>query len=363
LEYFTEQIKVIIQLSNFFELLKIKCMINQQHFVGIDVSKDWLDVFVRTSKKHFKTSNDKQGYSWMIKRIVEDGFCANDVLFCFENTGMYSTMLARFMSSSNYAFVLAHPLDVKLSGGATRGKSDKIDAVRLADYAYRKREELKPSKASDQSTDRLRILFALRQQLVKSRAAFMATKGEYITVLGLKLDDPIIEIQTTMIEELTKHITHVNDEITSTLQAHSDLKHNYDLLLSVPGIGPVVATAMLMYTDNFTKFSTARKFCNYCGFTPYEHQSGSSINRKRKTSRLANKEMKSLVDRGALSIIEHDEDMKNYFERKTAEGKEKRVVINAVRCKIVYRAFKVVKEQRTYIKKFTDYQQYLQNAA
>ena len=338
-------------------------MITQQHFIGIDVSKKWLDVFVRTTKKHFQTSNDQQGYGWMIRRIEGESISVKEAFFCFENTGMYSIMLSRFMSANSYAFLLAHPLDVKLSGGATRGKNDKIDAIRLADYAYRKREELKPSKASSQSTDRLRILFAVRQQLVKNRAALIATEGEYTSVLSLKLNDPIIEIQTAVIAELTKQISRLNDEIASTIQADSDLRHNYKRLLSIPGIGPVVATAMLMYTDNFTKFTTARKFCSYCGMTPYDHQSGSSIKRKPKTSRLANKEMKSLIDRGALSIIEHDADMKAYFDRKTAEGKEKRVVINAVRCKIVYRAFKVIKEQRMYIKKTTEYQQYLKNAA
>lgn len=338
-------------------------MITQQHFIGIDVSKEWLDVFVRTTKKYFQTSNDQQGYNWMIKRLKAEGVVVTDALFCFENSGMYSTMLSRFMSINAYAFVLAHPLDVKLSGGATRGKNDKIDAIRLADYAYRKREELRPSKASSQSTDRLKILFAVRQQLVKNRAALIATKGEYTSVLSLKLNDPIIEIQTSLIAELTKKIARLEKEIASIIQTDADLRNNYKILLSVPGIGPVVATAMLMYTDNFTKFSTSRKFCNYCGFIPYDHQSGSSINRKQKTSHLANKEMKTLIDRGALSIIEHDPDMRAYFERKTAEGKKDRVVINAVRCKIVYRAFKVIKEQRLYIKKSIDYQQFLKNAA
>jgi transposase len=338
-------------------------MITQQHFIGIDVSKEQLDVFVRTTKKYFQTSNDQQGYDWMIRRIEGEGISVKDAFFCFENTGMYSTMLSRFMSANSYAFLLAHPLDVKLSIGATRGKNDKIDAIRLADYAYRKREELRPSKASSQSTDRLRILFAVRQQLVKHRAALTATKGEYTSVLKLKSDDPIIKIQSTMITELNKQIARVNEEIYNTIKADKSLYHNYKLLLSVSGIGPVVATAMLMYTDNFTKFATARKFCNYCGMTPYDHQSGSSIKRKPKTSRLANKEMKSLLDRGALSIIEHDEDMKAYFESKIAEGKEKRSVINVVRCKIVYRAFKVIKEQRLYIKKSADYQQYLKNVA
>jgi transposase len=338
-------------------------MITQQHFVGIDVSKQWLDVFVRTSKKHFQTSNDEQGFHWMIKRIEAEGIPSKDVLYCFENTGMYSTLLTRYMSNKSLFFIVAHPLDVKYSAGATRGKNDKIDAIRLADYAYKKREEIKPDKASTQATDRLRVLFALRQQLVKQRAGLIATKGEYTSVLKLKADDTVIDIQSALIAELTKHINRVNDEIQITIDADDALSLNYKLLISVVGIGPVVATAMLMYTDNFTKFSTARKFCNYCGFTPYDHQSGSSIRRKQKTSQLANKEMKCLIDRGALSAIEHDPDMKAYYERKCSDGKEKRVVINAVRCKIVYRAFKIIKEQRKYVKSLTNYQLQIKKAA
>jgi transposase len=338
-------------------------MLTQQHFVGIDVSKAWLDVFIRTSKKHFQTSNDEQGFKSMITRIEAEGIPSKEVLFCFENTGMYSSLLTRFMKSEGLSFVVAHPLDVKYSAGATRGKSDKIDAIRLADYAYRKREELKPTKPSTPATERLRALFALRQQLVKQRAALIAARGEYTSVLKLKAKDPIIEIQSALINELTKQIDRVNREIQMTIDTDDALSRNYKLLISVVGIGPVVATAMLMYTDNFTKFSTARKFCSYCGFTPYDHQSGSSIQRRRKTSQLANKEMKSLIDRGALSAIEHDPDMKTYYERKCAEGKEKRVVINAVRCKIVYRAFSVIKRQQKYIKSSADYQLQQKNVA
>ncbi len=338
-------------------------MLTQQHFVGIDVSKAWLDVFVRTSKKHFQTSNDEQGFNWMIRRIEAEGIPSKEVLYCFENTGLYSTSLARFMKNKSLSFVVAHPLDVKYSAGATRGKSDKTDAIRLADYAYKKREELKPAKASTQATDRLRVLFALRQQLVKQRAGLIAARGEYTSVLKLNANDAVIEIQSVLITELTKQINRINHEIQMTIEADEALSLNYKLLISVVGIGPVVATAMLMYTDNFTKFSTARKFCSYCGFTPYDHQSGSSIQRRRKTSQLANKEMKSLIDRGALSAIEHDPDMKAYYQRKCADGKEKRVVINAVRCKIVYRAFSVIKKQRKYIKSSANYQLQLKKAA
>jgi len=342
---------------------KNKVMISQQHFIGIDVSKKWLDVYVRTTGKHFQVNNDKTGFDDILTCLQKQCLKMDETLFCFENTGMYSTMLARFMENQKLAFIHAHPLDIKLSGGAVKGKNDKIDSIRLAEYAYKKREELTLTVTSNPAAERLRILFALRQKLVKDRAAFITTRNEYLIVLKLKADDSIIIIQEAMITELNKQIKQTEQEIKDTIASDAQLCYNYKLLLSVCGIGPVVATAMIMYTGNFTKFSDARKFCSYCGFVPYDHQSGSSVKKRRKITQLANKEMKSLIDRGALSTIEHDEDMKQYYQRKLEEGKKPRVIINAVRCKIVYRAFSVIKTQRNYIKKAKDYKNILKKTA
>ena len=83
----------------------------------------------------------------------------------------------------------------------------------------------------------------------------------------------------------------------------------------------------------------------------------------KRTSRLANQEMKSLLDRGATSVIGHDADMKAYYERKVKEGKAGRCAINAVRCKIVDRVFTIIKEQRPYIRKASEYQIFKNKAA
>jgi len=331
-------------------------MITQSHFIGIDVSKLTLDVYVKTSEQHLMADNNDKGFAFIISFLEQQQIDISDSLFCFENTGIYSKPLLHFMQNNQYVFIEAHPLDVKQSLGAVRGKNDKIDAVRLAMYAYRKREELKPTQALSPQCERLQLLASLRRKLVTERGGLVARRGEMTQVLRLPKEDVLIEVQDALIAELNKQIKIIEKQIQLLIKSSRELLTNYTLLLSIVGVGPVVATALLIYTGNFTKFTTARQFAAYCGLIPYDHQSGTSVQRGKQTSRLANQEMKSLLDRGATSVIAHDEDMKAYYERKVKAGKAERCVINAVRCKIVERIFTIVKEQRPYIRKASDYQ-------
>jgi len=338
-------------------------MITQSHFIGIDVSKLTLDVYVKSTDQHLTADNNEAGFAFILTFVKEQQIDISDALFCFENTGMYSKPLAHFMQNNRYTFLEAHPLDVKQSLGAVRGKNDKIDAMRLAMYAYRKREELKPTKALSPHCERLQLLASLRRKLVTERGGLVARRGEMTQVLKLCRQDVLIAVQDALIAELNKQIKILDKEIQLVIKSSQELLNSYTLLLSIVGVGPVVATALLIYTGNFTKFNTAREFAAYCGLIPYDHQSGTSVRRNKKTSRLANQEMKSLLDRGATSVIAHDEDMKAYYERRVKAGKAERSVINAVRCKIVDPVFTVIKEQRPSIRKASDYQIFKNKAA
>ena len=79
------------------------------------------------------------------------------------------------------------------------------------------------------------------------------------------------------------------------------------------------------------------------GIAPYEYSSGSSVNGKSQTSRLANKKIKILLANGANSAIVHDKELKQYFWRKVEMGKPKMLVINAVKSKMIHRVFAAIK--------------------
>jgi len=124
------------------------------------------------------------------------------------------------------------------------------------------------------------------------------------------------------------------------------------LVESVPGIGMVTALNVIVSTDEFQRITEAKKFACYAGVAPFEKKSGTSIKGKAQVSKLANMTVKKLLHMAAMSAIQCCEEMKVFYERKVAEGKNKMSVINAVRNKLISRIFACIKNKRTYQKDF-----------
>lgn len=115
------------------------------------------------------------------------------------------------------------------------------------------------------------------------------------------------------------------------------------------GVGLIIASYMLVYTQNYTTITEARCFASYSGVAPFGERSGTSINKTPHVSHLANKRMKSLLNNGAWVAVKYDKELKTYYKRKIEEGKHERVVINAVRNKLLGRIFASVKRGSPYV--------------
>ena len=100
------------------------------------------------------------------------------------------------------------------------------------------------------------------------------------------------------------------------------MQKHFRLITSVVGIGMITAIAFLIYTQDFTAFENGRQFACYAGVAPFEYSSGSSIRGKTKTSPLANRKMKALLSNCASAAVQHDPELKAYYQRKVKQGKE-----------------------------------------
>ena len=148
---------------------------------------------------------------------------------------------------------------------------------------------------------------------------------------------------------LEEEIKDIKISIEKLMNSEEEIQTNYDLIKSVTGVGFSNAVHMLIVTENFIRFTNARKFACYCGVAPFEYESGSSIRGKTKTSHLANKKIKSLLTMAAISAINHDAELKIKYEEKLKEGKAKMVALNIIRFKLIERIFAVIKRQSPYI--------------
>jgi transposase len=151
-----------------------------------------------------------------------------------------------------------------------------------------------------------------------------------------------------MIKQLTTEIREVELAIKELLRKDEVLENNYKLLVSIKAVGFVTAVYMLAYTDNFTKFLNSRKFSCYAGLAPFEHSSGTSLKGKKRVSHYANKKAKSLLNLAASVAIQHNKELKQYYQRRVGEGKNKMGALNIIRNKLVDRMFAVVKRQSAY---------------
>jgi transposase len=326
-------------------------MQNVPYILGIDLSKKTLDVYAYQSKKHFCVDNQLSGFKELIAFLKREGIALNQVIIVMEHTGLYSYCLEKFLHQQGIAFSKVSALMIKRSLGIVRGKSDRIDAKRIAMYGQQKISALLLEKPANEVLERLQFYYQTRNRMVKNRASFLNAMKEYQNI-GLKEKDPLMQSQLRVVRQLDKEIERMEAGIDELLQSDEALQKNYKLLISVRGVGRIVAVATLISTRNFSRFTNARKFACFCGVAPFENTSGSSIRGKTRVSHLADKSLKTLFDLAAKAAIQHDPEIKNYYQMRVEKGKSKMSTINVVRNKIIYRMFAVIKRQSPFVDQF-----------
>ena len=322
-----------------------------QHIIGADLSKKTIDLVIHESKIHLQIENTITGFKQMLKWFRQNKIDFSLTMIVMEHTGLYSYCFEDFLHLKQIAFTKVNAMHIKFSIGLTRGKSDKVDAARIAMYGFEKRETLNPQPLVDQSLKRLQMLASVRDQFVKQRAGLVCSLKEYRNI-GLNENDLIISSQLQTINELKKQIDKLKNEMIAIIENHTQLNQNYQLLQTIKGVGEILAMATLIKTNNFEKFKNARKFACYCGTAPFEHTSGTSIKGGTRVSHLADKKMKTLLDLAAKSASQFDPELKAFYQRRIQSGKSKMSTINIIRNKIIYRMFAVIKRQTPFIENY-----------
>lgn len=320
-----------------------------KEIIGIDVSKDTFDaVFERTSA-HSAFSNCLKGFGLFQKWIARQaGKDLSKVLVVMEHTGIYSLPLEKYLYGKQVAFSKVAGIKIKKSMGLVRGKSDAADAGMIARYGAEKIKALQVHQPLQDTVLRLKNLIALRDKMVREKAGWTARLNEQRQFLELAESDVLVRVQKAAIKSLEAGIDKLEAEIGALIEGDAAMSRNYGLLLSIKGVGPVIASYMLAATCNFTSFATWRQFACYSGIAPFPYESGKSIKGRTKVSNYANKKIKSLLHLAAMVSIKYNPDMREYYTSRTGKGKNKMGTLNAIRCKIVARMFAVIKRQEPY---------------
>jgi len=329
--------------------LKNKTMKKVTETVGIDVSKLTLDVHLYKAGLHQQFSNDVSGFKKIVAWVKSKYGSSEEVLYCFEHTGWYCVLLGYFFNERGLTYSCVNPIEIKRSMGLKRGKTDKADAREIAYYAWLRREDLEPSKPPARNLIELQRMMSLREQLVKQTVAMKNLRSGMEQLTGKHSDDFSIQTIGETIDHLEEQTARIEKAMEALIKADDMMAGNYLLSRSIKGVGLVLAIQMLIHTHNYTRFKSWRQFSSYCGLVPFPYQSGTSINGRSKVHPISDRKMKSLLSMSAISAIQHDKELKHYYAKRIEEGKNKMLVLNIIRNKLVARIFATVKRGTPFV--------------
>lgn len=349
-----------VQLGFFFEPTKVfdngqsfidhknKVMENCSFTIGVDVSKLTLDIYCSQVGQHTKVPNGAEGFRAFRKWCGLYRIDLKSSLVVMEHTGGYEYRFAQSLESSSIRYCRVPGLAIKNSLGITRGKSDRVDSVRIAGYAEEKIKKLEPSKPLDTNVLKLRQLLSFRKRLVRENAGLLASAKERRHMYEPPDGDLILAMCGRRTAQNMADIKLVEAELMAIIGSDGKMQANYDIVTSIKGIGMVNGLMAIAYTENFTSFGSARAYAVFAGVVPFDHSSGTSINGRKRVSHLANKELKQELNQAARTAIVHDPELRAYAAKKMLT-KPYRVVLNNVKFKLVLRMFSLVRRGEKHV--------------
>jgi transposase len=332
----------------------------QKNCLGIDVSKLSFDVALIVVLNGLKQSiiigkfdNDIVGLemfkAWLDEHNVT--FDANSLLV-IENTGIYHRLIWNFCSTHLLPIYIGNAADLKWSFGIARGKNDKVDSMRLCDYAYKNYEDIKPTTSLNKVLITLKDLLSNRSKLLKLKNAIKQTLNELKRSNDKTTQSLMENLNKAALDGLQKSIKQIDAELLKIVKQDPSILTNYNRMLSVPGIGKITATFIICCTNNFAIKVTGKQLANYAGVVPFDNTSGTSVKGKSRVHFMANKELKTLLTMGALSASQSYPEFKDYYERKRKEGKKHLQVLNAIKNKMLLRVASVINQQKDYVNNY-----------
>jgi len=288
--------------------------------VGIDVSKDRLDVHVRPAGTVLGYSRDAAGIEGLVGELVR--LAAQ--LVAVEATGGFETVVAASLAAAGLPVVVVNPAQVRAFARAIgqRAKTDPIDAQVIAHFAAATNPPVRP--LPDTATQALADLVARRRQIIQ----MIVAEGQREKRASARAKKSIMRMLKTLRSELSE----LDAEIDETVRGSPLWCEKEDLLASVPGVGHTIARTMLAELPELGSLDR-RQIAALAGLAPFTRQSGqwrgkSFIGGGRASVRTA-------LFMGAMAAVRWNQTLRIFHHRLRAAGKPKMVAIIAVARKLL----------------------------
>ncbi|WP_281979320.1 IS110 family transposase [Tenacibaculum mesophilum] len=312
-------------------------MSKNKQFLGIDVSKDVLDVYDYQGN-WYQFKNDASGFKELL-------LITTDLTHCImEATGYYHVRLAYFLTEKGVLLSVENPLKVKrfIQMNLSKVKTDKSDAKQLYNYGVSQSPSIWKGDSKEQQ-ECLQIVRLLSVYTKQSTQLKNKLHGESVLGTPSKL---VVNSLKRQLKNIQKEIVKLEDLLLENVK--KSYQEEITLLKSIPGIGDKTALMLLVFTDGFKRFTSAKELCSYAGITPTIRESGSSIKGRPRISKMGNPKLRNLLFMCSFNACKYNKACRELYDRIVAKGKSKKLALIAVCNKLLKQAFAIVKSGLPY---------------
>jgi transposase len=310
--------------------------------LGIDISKSKFDVALLREGGRFKHRvfpNTEAGFSqlsaWLAKQKVE---CVHA---CLEATGTYGEALATYLHERGHLVSVINPAQIKsyAESHLARAKTDKADATLIARFC----------------AERHPPAWGPLPQEVRDLQALVRRLDSLLEMRQMEANRLEVAATAAVTESLAEHLAFLDREVARTegrirthIDTHPGLRGQRDLLVSIPGIGATTAAKILGEIMDVKLYESARQLAAFAGLAPRLHESGSSVRKRAKLSKVGAPRLRKALYFPAIAAIKHNPYIKELGERLRGRGKCPMQVIGAAMRKLIHIAYGVLKSGRPF---------------
>jgi transposase len=304
----------------------------QSVYVGVDVCKDYLDVYLHPTAHHERVTNDQNGLRRLKRLLSQHGA----TLVVMEATGKYHRQAHRSLNQSGFAVAVVNPLRSRLFADAIgiRAKTDRVDAKMLAILG----EAIKPA-ARPPAPAAIETL----QELAHARNAATANCTALTNRLAASQNSFLKKELTKQIKTLKAHIKRLADKIAAHIADDPILARRYKILRSIPGIGPGVAPELLADLAELGSLDRGA-IAALAGVAPFADESGQRTGQRYIQGGRASP--RRALYWAALTASRCNPQLSAFYKRLIENGKKPKVALTALMRKLVVLANTLIKEDR-----------------
>lgn len=310
-------------------------------YVGVDVSKATLDVFIEVNEKprHHQFANAEHGYKDMLAWFRR--WNVKNVHVCMEATGSYWEKFASFLFDSDLAVSVVNPSCIKRFSQSElkRTKTDKVDAGVIFRFA----RAMKPGLWTPPPPE-VQLLQALSRRL----HSLIKMRRQELNRQAAESEKAVKQSIASIAKAIEAEMEKVRKKIKMLLARHEDLKRKHQLLLSIPAVGEETAHLILSEVPNLDLFPEAKQLVAFAGLAPREIRSGTSVRGRTNLSKTGNSRLRRGLYMAAVVAMKWNPVVAAFSNRLLERGKPPMKVVGASMRKLLHIIYGVLKSGKPF---------------